>query len=59
MTNQQIVSIQEPDTTVCQKRTYPSPYQAKVAHAKASWRVRVYQCEDCGGWHVTNHEKKV
>jgi hypothetical protein len=43
---------------MCGKRTYPSEHQAKRAHQRASWRLRVYYCDDCHGYHVTNQEKR-
>lgn len=42
----------------CRKRSFGGPGDARRAHRHASYRIRVYKCEDCGGWHVTNNEKR-
>lgn len=42
----------------CEKRTYNSVEQARLAHRKVSWRLRVYWCDEHQGWHVTNDEKR-
>lgn len=41
----------------CTKKTFTSIDAAKRAHRKASYRIRVYRCESCGAFHVTNDEK--
>ncbi len=44
--------------TACGKRGFPSREQAMQSVRRVSWRVRCYQCPDCGWWHVTNAEKR-
>lgn len=44
--------------TTCGKRTYGSKRVAKLAHTHTGYRIRAYWCADCGGWHVTNNEKR-
>lgn len=39
------------------KRTWNSASAARRAHAKASFRVRPYECDECRRWHVTNSDK--
>lgn len=41
----------------CEKRRFDGPEQAKRAHRRASYRIRVYYCAECRGFHVTNPEK--
>lgn len=41
----------------CRKRAYTSVRAARLAHRSAHWRLRVYRCESCGLYHVTNNEK--
>lgn len=38
------------------KFRYPSRSGAHRAVKKASYRVRVYECRHCWGWHVTRSE---
>lgn len=42
---------------MCLKRAYPSESSARRAHRRAGWRLRVYWCPRCYGYHVTNQEK--
>lgn len=42
----------------CGKRIYTSVRAARLAHAKAHYRVRAFWCDECGGYHVTNNEKR-
>jgi ribosomal protein L37E len=45
--------------TICQrcgKRAYASERQAKRAHSKARFRLRLYECEHGAGWHVTHEQ---
>ena len=42
----------------CAKRSYASASAAKMAHQKASYRIRVYYCDDCRSFHVTNADKR-
>lgn len=39
------------------KHAFTSKDAARRAHAKAHWRLRVYYCVPCLGWHVANAEK--
>ena len=39
------------------KIRYTSASQAKRGHAHAHFRIRVYRCDWCGGFHATNAEK--
>lgn len=39
------------------KRTFRSERDARSAHRKAGYRIRVYRCDDCRFYHVTSHEK--
>ena len=41
----------------CEKRTYASTRSARLAHRNVSARLRVYYCEEHGGYHVTAAEK--
>jgi hypothetical protein len=43
--------------TPCTKRPFASVHDARVAHRRAGFRVRVYRCPDCHHYHVTNNEK--
>lgn len=43
----------------CGKRGYPSERDARDAHRHASFRFRVYWCEQCQAWHVTAAEKRL
>jgi hypothetical protein len=38
------------------KVRWTSARLAKRATAGVANRLRVYRCEDCNGWHVTDHE---
>jgi ribosomal protein L37E len=40
----------------CGKRAYASERQAKRAHSKARFRLRLYECEHGAGWHVTHEQ---
>lgn len=40
----------------CGKRAYASERQAKNAHVKARFRLRLYECESGAGWHVTHEQ---
>lgn len=42
----------------CTKRCFPSARLAKRLHGHARFRVRVYWCDECKAFHVTNQEKK-
>lgn len=42
----------------CGKRVFPSRRAALDAHVRCSWRLRLYFCEPCHGWHATNKEKR-
>jgi hypothetical protein len=42
---------------ICTKRGYGSVHALRMAHRRASWRVRAYFCETCQAFHATNHEK--
>ena len=44
--------------TCCAKRRYHSVEAAKRAHRRAGWRLRPYWCSRCGGYHVSNAEKR-
>jgi hypothetical protein len=39
------------------KRPYRSKRDAKAAHLKAGFRIRIYKCEFCRLLHVTNQDK--
>lgn len=41
----------------CDKRSFRSESAAKLAHKSAHWRIRVYRCQQCHLFHVTNQEK--
>jgi hypothetical protein len=43
---------------MCGKRCFTSLEHARRAHRHASWRFRVYWCDDCGAYHVTASEKR-
>ena len=43
----------------CGKRVYRSVQRARQAHARKPFRVRVYWCRQCHGYHVTNNEKQL
>lgn len=43
---------------VCTKRGYPSKKAARLAHASAHWRIKVYECPECFRFHVANAEKR-
>lgn len=40
------------------KHRYTSVHAARRAHGKAGFRLRVYPCDLCRGFHVTNDEKR-
>jgi len=40
------------------KRQFASRDAAKRAHRRASFRLRIYYCEDCRALHVTNADKR-
>jgi len=42
----------------CTKRAFDGVHSARRAHRGASFRIRVYQCEACGKYHVTNQDKR-
>lgn len=42
----------------CAKVGYTSVKAARRAHNRAGFRIRVYECEECGRLHVTNEEKR-
>lgn len=42
----------------CTKRRFGGKHDARLAHRKCGYRLRVYRCQDCRGWHVTNSEKR-
>lgn len=48
----------KPPDGACSKRGYPTAHEARVAHRRAGFRLRVYTCPDCHAWHVTNAEKR-
>lgn len=41
----------------CRKRQYESVETARAAHSRAGFRIRIYDCEECGKMHVTNADK--
>lgn len=41
----------------CTKRRFRGVKDARLAFQRAGFRVRVYSCDHCGGYHVTNDEK--
>lgn len=43
---------------MCAKHAYASVKAARRAHRKASYRIRVYRCDACHAWHVTNQDKR-
>lgn len=43
---------------MCVKRVFLSKRHARLAHKRASWRVRAYWCDEHRGWHVTNEDKR-
>lgn len=50
------------NVTTCQatgKRRYQTSHQAEdvVVSTRGSAGTRVYQCDDCGGWHLTSKRK--
>jgi hypothetical protein len=48
------------DRRVCEqtgKVCYRGPNEARQAHRHAHYRIRVYRCDWCPAWHVTNGEK--
>jgi hypothetical protein len=45
-------------TDACHKRAFRGVHAAKMAHLHAGFRIRVYQCDTCGFYHVTNDEKR-
>ncbi len=44
---------------MCGKRCYPSERDAREAHRRVAWRYRVYWCDECEQFHVTNGEKRL
>lgn len=42
----------------CGKTLYTSEGQAKQAHKRAGFRIRVYWCNLGRGWHATNKDRK-
>lgn len=46
------------EEAVCGKLCHESKHAAKVAHKHAHFRIRVYYCDGCHAWHVTNNEKR-
>lgn len=42
----------------CGKVTYVSRASAKAAHRWAGFRIKIYFCHECRGWHVCNAEKR-
>ena len=44
---------------MCGKKCYTSEKAVRIAHKRAHWRIRAYQCDECNGaWHATNNEKE-
>lgn len=43
---------------MCFKRAYASEHDARCAHRRAGWRVKVYRCPQCKRFHVANKEKE-
>lgn len=41
----------------CAKRRFSSEQTAKAAHRRAGYRLRVYRCDECRGYHTTNVDK--
>lgn len=41
----------------CGKRVYEGKKSARDAHRKAGFRIRVYWCRWCCGWHVAADDK--
>lgn len=42
----------------CGKKVYSSVKTARWACHKTGSRLRTYWCDECGGYHVTNGEKR-
>lgn len=42
--------------TGCGKRCYCSIKKARNAHLRVANRIRVYWCDDCNAFHVTDQE---
>jgi hypothetical protein len=36
------------------KACYGGRNDARKAHRQAGYRLRIYECPDCGAWHATN-----
>ncbi len=41
----------------CDKRGFRSVAEARHAHRRAGYRLRVYRCPMCGDYHTTNADK--
>ena len=41
----------------CTKRKFRGLHDARKAHTRAGFRIRVYRCDECRAFHVTNAEK--
>jgi hypothetical protein len=44
--------------SACGKRRFLSVLHARQAHRRAGYRIRVYRCEACRGYHVTAQDKR-
>lgn len=44
-------------TVHCSKRSFNSAENAREANKNAPFRVRPYNCDICGKWHVANADK--
>lgn len=42
----------------CGKRRYRSPAQARRVTQNARFRIKVYRCRSCHGYHVANGDKR-
>ena len=51
MTNEEAAAL-------CGKRRYESKRAARAAHRHARFRLHIYFCESCHGYHVANGEKR-
>lgn len=49
---------EQPIVGPCGKRLYYTVRHARKAHQHASYRIRVYWCQVCWGYHATAPEKK-
>lgn len=41
----------------CEKRTYGSAKAAKASNGHARFRLHIYWCAECRGFHVSNADK--